>query len=59
MKNVWKKIVLQIDGGFSSSVVNGFRLSHRMILICHMAFLNFGQNKLKSMFVWEYVSRLD
>jgi hypothetical protein len=53
MKNVWKKFVLKIDGGFSSFIVNGFRLWHGMILICHMAFLNFGQNKLKSMFKWE------
>jgi hypothetical protein len=26
MKNVFKKIVLKIDGEFSSSIVNGFRL---------------------------------
>jgi len=50
MKKVWKKIVLKIDGGFSSSIL--------MFLNCDMwhntnmpcGILNFGQNKFKSIF---------
>jgi hypothetical protein len=35
-----KKIVLKIDGGYG------------IIPICHVTFLNFGQNKLKTTFRW-------
>jgi hypothetical protein len=30
--------------------LNGVRLTHGIIPICHVAFLSFGQNKFKSIF---------